>query len=292
MIKTKAGVAILTIYVLLHAFNGVLLKGLAIEGVGTADTLIFRGLGCIAVAFVVGMWQKINLWPKEPGLQAFRFMVSGLALWALTAAYQYANATSVAIISRLDTALLVVAGPLVGVPATKLQRFLAAICLALLMGAALSGGIGPDEEVIGYFLAIGGTIGITVGYLFLRASAAKEFMPVVAWVAGAAILGYGLVTRGSLSNWPETKLLVGGLLSGVIMYTLYDLTVRLYKVMDVARAEYPTLFSTLIVMAMEASLLNVHFEAFYVGTMMANLILLGLILWFSPQAEKVGADTE
>ncbi len=83
-------------------------------------------------------------------------------------------------------------------------------------------------------LAIGGTIGITIGYLFLRASAAKEFMPVVAWVAGAAILGYGLATRGSLTNWPETKLMVGGLLSGVIMYSLYDLTVRLYKVMDVS----------------------------------------------------------
>ena len=255
MIKTKIGIVILSVYVLLHAFNGVLLKALALEGVGTADTLIFRGLGCVVVAVLIGLWQKIQLWPKEPGLQAFRFMTSGLALWALTAAYQYANATSVAIISRLDTALLVVAGPLVGVAATRIQRVLAAVCLALLMGAALSGGIGPTETPFGYFLAIAGTIGITVGYLFLKASAAKEFMPVVAWVAGAAILGYGLATRGSMSGWPNTKLIIGGLLSGVIMYSLYDLTVRLYKVMDVARAEYPTLFSTLLVMAMEASLL-------------------------------------
>lgn len=291
MIKTKAGLAILTVYVLLHAFNGVLLKALALEGVSTADTLIFRGLGCVVVAVFIGLWQKIKLWPKEPGLQAFRFMTSGLALWALTAAYQYANATSVAIISRLDTALLVVAGPLVGVPATKLQRVLAAICLALLMGAALSDGIGPGETPFGYFLAIAGTIGITIGYLFLRASAAKEFMPVVAWVAGAAILGYGCGTRGSTQNWPELKLILGGLISGVIMYSLYDLTVRLYKVMDVARAEYPTLFSTLLVMAMEASLLNIHFDALYVGTMMANLVLLGLILWFAPPpAEKEASE--
>ena len=70
------------------------------------------------------------------------------------------------------------------------------------------------------------------------------------------------------------------------MYSLYDLTVRLYKVMDVARAEYPTLFSTLLVMAMEASLLNVHFDTLYVATMLANLVLLGLILWATPQSEE------
>lgn len=286
MIFTRTGFFILSVYILLHAVNGVLLKAMALNGVTTADTLIFRGIGCVVVAVIVGSWQKINLWPKKPALQAFRFMTSGLALWALTAAYQYANATSVAIISRLDTALLVVAGPLISVPATKVQRVLAALCLMLLMGAAMGGGIGPGETPYGYFLAIAGTIGITIGYLFLRASAAQEFMPVVAWVAGAAVLGYGVATRGSTTDWPSLLWMSAGLVAGVIMYALYDLTIRLYKVMDVARAEYPTLFSTLLVMAMEASFLNVKFDPFYVATMLANLILLGLILWLAPAPEE------
>lgn len=282
MIWTRKGFFILTVYVLLHAANGVLLKAMALNGVTTADTLILRGVGCVLVAVLIGGWLGIKLWPKKPALQAFRFLTSGLALWALTAAYQYANATSVAIISRLDTALLVVGGPLVGVAATRLQRFLAACCLVLLLGAALSGGVGPGETPFGYFLAIAGTVGITIGYLFLRASAAQEAMPVVAWVAGAAILGYGLMTRDHSATWPTTLWLGAGLVSGLIMYSLYDLTVRLYQVMDVARAEYPTLYSTLLVMALEAGLLGTHFEAFYVATMLANLVLLGLILWLTP----------
>lgn len=273
---------ILPIYILLHAGNGVLLKALALNGVSTGDTLIFRGLGCVLVALAVGLHTKCRLWPEQPSLQAFRFAVSGLALWALTAAYQHANATTVNIIMRLDTALLVIGGPAIGVAVNNLQRALAVLCVVLLLGVPLSGGLGPGESLLGYGLAVGGTIGITVGYLFLRASAKKEPMPVVAWVAGAAILFYGLVTRGT-GPLPQPMWMGLGLLSGAIMYSLYDLTVRLYKVMDVARAEYPTLFAALLVMALEAALLGIHFPAWYVACMVANVVLLGIVLGLRPK---------
>lgn len=284
-LNTPFGVFILVLYVSLHAANGILLKALALHGVTTSDALILRGLGCITLAVLIGTRNGDRMWPLNPALQAFRFLFSGLALFSLTAAYQYCNATSVAVISRLDTALLILAGPAIGVRAGKLQRALAMTCCLLLLGVALGGGIGPGESLWGYFLAIAGTIGITIGYLFLRASAKREPMPVVAWVAGAAILGYGCVTRAQGAPWPGPGLIALSLFAGVIMYGLYDLTVRLYQVMDVARAEYPTLFASLIVMALEATLLQVHFDLVYVASMVANVVLLGIVLGLSPRKE-------
>ena len=149
-LNSPFGIFILTLYVALHAANGILMKAMALNGVTTADALILRGIGCIGLALIIGKAIGSRLWPQNLGLQAFRFLFSGLALWALMAAYQYCNATSVAVISRLDNALLVIAGPAIGVRAGKLQRALAVLCCLLLLGVAMGGGIGPGESLKGH----------------------------------------------------------------------------------------------------------------------------------------------
>jgi drug/metabolite transporter (DMT)-like permease len=272
---------LLTVYIGLHALNGLVLKQLANLGVATVDTLLFRGLACAVAAAVAGMSLGRSLWPNRPWLQVFRFFCSGLALWLVTAAYAYANATTVTMISRLDTAILLVLGPLAGVAARPGQRWLAACCIVIPMVVVTRGGLGAGEQALGYVLAFLGTLGITMGYLFLRSSAKSENVQVVALIAGMAIAFYGGIGRlagaGSVTwpEWPALALCAG---TGLIMYVLYDLTVRLYRVMDVARAEYPTLIAALAVMPAEALLFHVHFTPIYVGLMVANVAMLGAIL--------------
>ena len=277
--KAKALLPILLAYIALHALHALAMRHLALAGVATADTMLFRGLGCVALAALLGAVAGARLVPNRPGLQLVRFVFSGFALLLITAAYQHANATTVTVISRLDTAILVALGPLVAVAATRLQRGLALGAIAALVGfVALAGG-GAGESALGYALAFGGTLGLTGGYLLLRSSAKAENTYVVALVAGLAVMGWGL---GGKAIAPTAGLDAAGLgvclLAGAMMYALYQLTVALYQRMDITLAEYPTLLAALLVMPAEAVLFGARFDAVYVAAMAANVALVGGIL--------------
>lgn len=276
-------VAVLIPYVLCTALHALALKQLARMGVSAADTLVWRGLVCVALAAAFAAYHRASLWPNRPGLQAARAASAGLSLWLLTAAYQYANATTVSAISRLDTAILIMLGPLAAVAASNLQRGLAALSFLVLAFLALAQGSG--ESVLGYGLAFAGTLGVTAGYLFLRSSAKSENPYVIAGVAGAAIVVYGLAAQAFGPPSVAFEPLAWGLLaaSGMMMYALYQLTIALYKVMDVALAEYPTLFAALLVLPAEALVFGVQFSAVYVAAMVANVALLGGILALAPR---------
>lgn len=277
---------VLVAYVGLHALHALALRHLALVGVSALDTMLLRGLGCVVLAIALGLRAGVSLMPNKPVLQGARFIFSGFALWLITAAYQHANATTVTVISRLDTAILMVLGPLIGVAATGLQRGLALGAIGGLVGFVVWGGGGGGETPLGYLLAFTGTMGITAGYLLLRSSAKTENNYVVALVAGLAIMGYGLVGRlVAPSASPGLDLAALGicLAAGAMMYALYVLTVQLYRRMDITLAEYPTLFAAILVMPAELVLFGTHFDALYVLAMIANVALVGGILALSPK---------
>jgi uncharacterized membrane protein YoaT (DUF817 family) len=94
-------------------------------------------------------------------------------------------------------------------------------------------------------------------------------------------MGYGLAGRlvaPSASPGLDMAALGVCLLAGGMMYGLYGLTVQLYRRMDITLAEYPTLFAALLVMPAEFVLFGTHFDALYVGAMLANVALVGAIL--------------
>jgi drug/metabolite transporter (DMT)-like permease len=278
---------VLVAYVALHAVHALALRHLAVAGVSALDTMLYRGLGCVALAAGVGAAAGARLVPNRPGLQAARFVFSGFALWLVTAAYQYAHATTVTVISRLDTAILVALGPLVGVAASRTQRLLALGAIGGLVAFVGWGGGGAGESALGYALALGGTLGVTMGYLLLRSSAKTENDHVVALVAGLAIMGYGLAGRlvaPAASPGLDAAALGVALAAGAMMYGLYQLTVQLYRRMDITLAEYPTLFAALLVMPAEALLFATRFDALYVAAMIANVALVGGILALKPKA--------
>lgn len=278
----------LCLYVALIAGHALVLRHLARAGVSAEDTMIFRGIACIACAAVAGLVLRQSLVPNKPGLQLARFFFSGFALWLITAAYQHANATTVTVISRLDTAILMVLGPMIGVAATGLQRGLSLVAIFMLVGVAIWGGSGTGDTLLGYGLAFVGTAGITAGYLFLRSSGKSENDQVVAAVAGLAIAFYGVAGRALGVGHPSTldaSSLAWLGVAGIAMYLIYILTLKLYKLMDITLAEYPTLFAALLVMPAEAVLFQVSFEPMYIAAMVANVALLGGILalgYFKP----------
>lgn len=283
-------IAILVPYVGLHAGHSLVMKYLTVRGCALEDILIYRGLGCVLTAVVLGALAGQSLRPNRPGTQIARFFFSGLALCLITAAFKYANATTVSVISRLDTAILVVVGPWIGVATSRIQQVLAFLSLAALTGLSIVGTGGGTEQTLGYVLAFLGTLGITAGYLFLRASARSENIHVVAFIAGLAILFYGSAGKLLGSDplgWPGGVSVVVALLAGVMMFYLYQLTVWLYGMMDITLAEYPTLFAALLVLPAEHWLFGVTFDRVYVISVVANVALLGAVLAMKPGEKPV-----
>jgi hypothetical protein len=242
----------------------------------------------VLTAAVLAALHRQSLVPNRPGTQIARFFFSGLALCLITAAFWYANATTVSVISRLDTAILVVVGPWIGVTVSRTQQVLAFASLAALTGLSIVGTGGGTEQTLGYVLAFLGTLGITAGYLFLRASAKSENIYVVSGIAGIAILFYGVawkIAGGAPGVAPDAVSIAIALSAGVMMFYLYQLTVWLYGMMDITLAEYPTLFAALLVLPAEHWLFGVQFDRVYVISVVANVALLGAVLAMKP-AEK------
>jgi drug/metabolite transporter (DMT)-like permease len=273
---------LLTIYILSHAASGLTLKYLAVLGLPPAQVLVFRGLGCLLAAGVWSLHYRRALWPKEPRSQLIRIVVSGLSLFLITASYRYANATTVSIVQRMDIALLILLSPLVGEPTARRQKVFAILVLAAFFAFAL-GSQGPGEGALGYALAFVGTLGVTFGFILIKNSSRKETEGVIAAVAGFAILLYGLLGSAAAGPWVSTpRALVTGLGAGVLMFLIYLLTIRLYRVMDVAKAEYPTLFAVLLIAPAEYWLLGAQFDPRYLAFLVLSLFTLGGILRAKP----------
>ncbi len=279
---------ILTVYVLCHAASSLVLKYLALLGMPAAQVLVFRGMGCLITALAWALYYRQGLWPREPRSQLIRIIVSGLSLFLITASYHYANATTVSIVQRMDIALLILLSPLVGEPRGRRQMAFAAVILVAFFTFAL-GFQGPGEGMLGYLFAFLGTLGVTFGFLLIKASSRKETEGVIAAVAGLAILLYGLGGSAATGTWivtPQTAVI--GLCAGALMFLIYMLTIRLYRLMDVASAEYPTLFAVLLVAPAEHWLLGARFDLSYVAFLGVSVFLLGGIL----RARRVqGAET-
>jgi hypothetical protein len=266
---------ILIPYVALHAANLLLLKYLAVLALPAPTTLCYRGLGCALVATAVGLRTRTSLLPKFPREQAVRFLIAGASLYLLTQSFFYARASTVGWISRLDTALLIWLGPLAGSETSTVRRLLAGTLVA---GAIVAGMTlrADGESLWGYCLALLATGGLTTGYILMKRTGTKETTPVVALVAALALLFFG-ATLGGLAQRPDPRVL-GALLSGICMYTIYDLTLRLYRRMDIAMAEYPTLLSAAIVIPLENLLLNTPLDVTYSMCIAVQIVALGALL--------------
>jgi hypothetical protein len=148
----------------------------------------------------------------------------------------------------------------------------------LIIGAIAAGMTvrADGESLWGYCLALLATGGLTAGYILMKRTGTKETTPVVALVAALALIFYG-TTLGGLAPSPDSKVL-GALASGACMYWIYDLTLRLYRRMDIALAEYPTLWSAALVIPLENLLLKTPLDLAYSICIGAQIVALGALL--------------
>lgn len=259
---------------------GLCIRVLALEGVPVSESLIVRGLGCLALVILFSHHQNLPLKPKSVKTQVFRAVLAGLALTFLTMSYNWLSASAVSVLSNIDVPLLVLLGPIVGVPAFKRTRALA--LLAILFLVWYVSGIEIHQDLFKGLSSLAlGSVLLCFGYLYIKKSMSEENEAVAILTPSLAIIVYGIaeaaVESGFAHLWTPSQAALA-LLSGVLMFVAYAATMRLYELTDLASAEFPTLISAIVIQPLEAVLLNEPLKPVYLASSIGFVAVVYLIL--------------
>jgi drug/metabolite transporter (DMT)-like permease len=261
--------------------SGICMRALALQGVPYYNSLMMRGLVCLGLTMGFARYRKLSLWPKSPGSQALRALLAGLALSLLTLSYNWLTASAVSVLSNMDVPILIVLGPWFGVRAKVMTRALALVSIGLLVFYVSGFELQPDL-FRGLSALSAGSLLLCFGYAFIKKSMTEENEAITVLTPSIAILlyGLGLAVFSGMSHGGDWKPLYGveGLLAGLGMFGAYYSTMRLYEMTDLARAEFPTLLSSVAIQPLEYLFLNVPLRSTYlfssIGFVAATYIIL------------------
>ncbi len=271
------------------SMNGLCVRALALAAVPYYDSLSSRGWVCLLLVVFFSFQQRLSLRPKSIRTQVLRAGLAGLALSLFTLSYKWLTASSIAVLSNIDVPLLMVLGPLVGIRCSLKTKVLSLIAMALLVFYVLSMDTQPK-----LYLGIGtlgvGCLLLCFGYYFIKRSMQEENEAVAILTPALAILFFGIVqhlyagSSGPAWTWP---MVCEAFLAGVGMFGAYYATMRLYALTDLAKAEFPTLISSLIMQPLEFIFLNTPMEAACLFSSAAFVWVIYQVLFSQNKSEAV-----
>jgi len=251
-------------------------KYLVNQGMRTSDILFQVGLMGTVCSLASSFTAKQNIIPKNIKLQLFRFILAGAGLHLLTESYKGLSLSSLSLIHRFDVLLLIVLGPLVNVPSLLRERTLSLGVMIL----AVSGVLFWDKNStsLGVFHAILGMTLITLGYYLISLGINKETFGTTILVPSLSLISFSLIQVN------EFQFNLYALLAGVIMVVIYYFTIKLYKVYDLARAEFPTFLAALLIVLSDVLIFSKNLDLIYITSLVFLIIFSWMILFqFSTQ---------
>lgn len=253
-----------SLLILCLAIYGLVLRGIALGGVSLGSGLLFRGLSCLLLVLLFAKFRGFALWPRLPGAQLVRALVAGLALTLITKSYESLSAASVSVLGNVDVPLILVLGSLVGQPVRRRDQVIAAGALAILFAYVLTleGGRQIFEGVFYLFM---GSVLLCFGYHFIQKSMKEENPAITILTPSISIAVFGFIqlflrdeglsqlgSQGALTFMNLTLLI----LSGLMMFLTYLVTMKLYELVSIAEAEIPSLLTVILVQPLEFYLFN------------------------------------
>ena len=223
------GPILVVIFLIVSIANNYILSSLAELGVSSAQSLLGRGMICLVCSILFGLFYKERLLPKLFIPQGIRLFLAGLGLWATVESYQYAGVSQIALISRMNIPIIIIFGFLVTLKTTLRQKLIsAAIVLILLLSVRfLDSG---SSSLYGLFLAVLGTVTLSISYLFLNKTAKTESSAIVSLTPSVACIFTGIILLykgSSVLDYTFSGLFLTSL-SGLTMYMSYRVTRQLY----------------------------------------------------------------
>jgi hypothetical protein len=233
--------------------------------------------------------QDLTLRPKSMKTQFFRALLAGFALTLFSMSYNWLTASTVSVLSNIDVPLLVVLGPLVGIKASLRTRIFSLISISFLLWYVL----GLEFQLhlfYGLTSLMSACLLLCFGYYYIQKSMKEENPAITIMVPSLAIIFYGLLQKAGISTVASTwspELILLDILSGMAMFSAYIATMKLYKLTDLASAEFPTLIPSLVIQPVEAIILNVPMQANYILPSLGFVIMTYFILTSQHKASHV-----
>jgi hypothetical protein len=262
---------------------GLCIRVLALNGVSVSESLIFRGTGCLFLVLAYARANGLKLKPVSLRTQSLRALIAGMALTFLSLSYNWLSASAVAVLSNVDVPILVVLGPLIGVPAAFRARLLSVGSMSLLVLYVVSMATTRETLIYGLSSLMVGSLLLCFGYFYIKKSMNEENSAVAILTPALAILGYGLIEKLIVPSQPfawNPGMVTVGLFSGVGMFMAYVATMKLYELTDLAKAEFPTLLSALVIQPIESIVskepLSWHCMFLTLGFIIATYFILNL----------------
>ncbi|MBS1960088.1 MAG: hypothetical protein JST80_11485 [Bdellovibrionales bacterium] len=257
--------------------NNYILSALGSLHVPTGQSLTFRGMVCVLCSLLGGLLLKERVVPEKFKTQIARFFFAGFGLWATIESYQFARASEIALISRLDLPVIIILGFLVSLTTTTVQKIMS---LGLVGAITFSIWIFADEQttVHGLLLAALGTLTLSLSYLLLNRTARTESAAIVSLTPAVACMIFGpiifLGSKQSLNLEPLAIFLTAA--SGVAMYASYRTVRHLYRRYSFLRAQIAYILIPVISIPIDLIGFKHHFRVAEYGTFL--IISVGVIV--------------
>ena len=290
--------------------SGIIARILALKQISYGESLLFKGLSCLGLILLFAFKNNTSLIPKNGKLQFLRFLLSGTSLGLFTLSYNYLSATGVATLSNIDIPVILLLGFFWGVRASKktvlasITTIFLVIILAFMSEATLQ-----ENQIKGSILVIFSSLLICLGYFLINESMKLENELMVILTPTLGIIAYGLLIKLSPSllisstfpatavipaifsklNTPTTEVLQNILLyltSGASMFGAYIFTMKLYKLLDISLAEFPTLLSTLLIQPVEYFLIGEKFNLSYFLITLIIIVFVIILLKTNTQEQE------
>lgn len=282
-------------FVLIASLSGdaLLIKKLAALNWLSSEVLLFKGLICFLVIFIFAKGTKRSLWPQNLRRQFFRGLLAGLSLSLYTYAFRWLSAGGVSFLMSLDIPALVLIVAITKrefkLTHLKVGMSIIGVLISLLFVFTFEKG---NMVWAGVLFSTSAALSLCIGYLLVQKSIESENIFVTISTPALSLIFYGFIwemiferpsDRFILFTQPENlklNLLCIVLISFCMMIS-YFATVKLYKLVDITLAEWPTLLYSMLVPVLESAFLGAPFSLTYFLAISLMTFWMGFLFLFS-----------
>lgn len=241
------------------------IKEMSNRGYSTSENMIYRGIICLSIGIIASKIKGYKLIPQNKKTQIFRFFTSGFASYFYTASFAFLNASTIALLGRLDIPFLLVLVALFSNhhenKKSSLQFWLSIWTIIIVSYITFSGNF-YNENSMGYIYAFTSIILIALGYIFMKNSAGKENIIVLSNVFSLSNLVFGLALlyiNGENLHFDLTDIWIF-VLYALSQFGIYILSIQLYKWYNIERARLPYVLATFTIYFLEIVLGKREFD--------------------------------
>lgn len=247
----------------------------------TPSILICRSIICLFLSCSFCKFKGHSLFPANWRLQLIRMANSGIAIFFITASFNYLSAASVGVLQRLDIPIMaLISQGFIGLR-TSHKSWLSLGVFGL-VGLFIILSKKVDESPVGFLLAISSVTMLSWGYLLLKKLINHENRYVL---INTTCLGCIAVSIFSLLwfNEQNFKLNVEDLnillIAGVAQYILYSSMAKIYKNIAPDLAQFPFVLGAVGTMFVEMWIEEKNFGILHTAIMLSIMILITFIVF-------------